>query len=86
MESIDSLIKYFFADDHLNYVPLLPLYISTIQEAEKQHPDMWAEFLKGNFCVTKGVAGFTSIAPYHAIEQGNLALKVIGVIVGITQN
>ena len=86
MENTESLIKYFFAHDHLNYARLLPLYISTMQEAEKQHPDIWAEYLKGNFCVTKGVAGFTSIAPDHAIEHENGALKVIGGIVGITQN
>ena len=34
----------------------------------------------------KGVAGFTSVAPYHAIEHENRALKVIGGIVGITKN
>ena len=55
--------KYFFAHDHQNYARLLPLYITTMQETERQHPDLWAEFMKGNFCVTKGVAGFTSIAP-----------------------
>ena len=52
MESIDSLTKYYFAHDHQNYAPLLlPLYISTMQETERQHPDLWAEFMKGNFCV-----------------------------------
>ena len=91
MESIESLIKYFFAHDHQNYARLLPLYISTIQETERQHPEIWAEFMKGNlmkgnFCVTKGVAGFTSIAPDHGIEQENRRLKVIRGIVGITQN
>jgi hypothetical protein len=86
MESIESLMKYFFAHDHLNYARLLPLYISTMQETEKKHPEIWAEFMQGNFCVSKGVAGFTSIAPDHGIEQENRSLKVIGGIVGITQN
>ena len=36
--------------------------------------------------MTKGVSGFTSIAPAQAIEQENRTLKVIGGIVGITQN
>jgi hypothetical protein len=58
MESIGSLTKYFVAHDHQNYARLLPLYISTMQETERQHPDLWAEFMKGNVCVTKGVAGF----------------------------
>ena len=60
--------------------------LSTMQQTEKQHPEIWAEFMKGNFCVTKGVAGFTSIGPDHGIEQENRELKVIGGIVGITQN
>ena len=36
--------------------------------------------------MTKGVAGFTAIAPDQGIEQENRTLKVIGGIVGITQN
>ena len=36
--------------------------------------------------MTKGVAGFTSIAPDQGIEQENRTLKAIGGIVGITQN
>ena len=42
--------------------------------------------MKGNFCVTKGLAGFTSIAPDHGIEQENRRLKVMGGIIGITEN
>ena len=42
--------------------------------------------MKGNFCVTKGVAGFTSIGPDHGIEQENRELKVVDAIIGITQN
>ena len=56
-----------------------------IHETEIQYPDLWAELMKGNFCVTKGVAGFTSISPDQGIEQENLTLYVIGGIVGITR-
>ena len=41
--------------------------------------------MKGNYCVTKCVSGFTSIAPDQRIEQETRTLKVIGGIVGITQ-
>ena len=71
MQNLEALIKYFFAYDHFSYARLLPLYISTMQETEKDHPEIWAEFVKGNFCVTKVVAGFTSIGPDHGIEQEN---------------
>jgi len=86
MHSLESLIKYFFAHDHLNYARLLPLYISTMQETQQQQPGVWAEFVKGNFCVTKGNAGYTSIGPDHSIEHEIRKLKVTGGIVGITQN
>ena len=36
--------------------------------------------------MTKGVSGFTSKVPDQGIEQENRTLKVIGGIVGITQN
>ena len=57
-----------------------------MQQTEQQHPETWAEFMKGNFCVTKGVARFTSIGTDHGIEQEHREPKVIGGIVGITQN
>ena len=42
--------------------------------------------MKGHFCVSKSLTDFTSIAPDHGIEQENRTLKVIGGILGITQN
>jgi len=42
--------------------------------------------VKGNFTVTKGIAGFTSIGPDNGILQKNHELKVVGGIVRITQN
>ena len=86
MDCIKSLIKYFFAHDHLNYARLLSLYLSTTQETERQHLEIWVEFVKGNFCVLKSVSGFTPIVPNHGTEQENRRRKVIGGIVGITKN
>ena len=55
MESLESITMSFFAHDHQNYARLLPLYITTMQETDRQHRDLWAEFMKGHFCVMKGV-------------------------------
>ena len=87
MESLESLIKYLFVHDHQNYrARLLSLYITTMQETETQHPDLWAEFMKENFCVTECVSRFNSKAPEQGIEQETRKLKVVGGIVGITHN
>ena len=78
LESTEALIKYFFAHYHQNDARLLPIYIATMQKTQKKDPYIWEEFMKGNFCVTKGAAGFTSIAPDHSIEHENRKLKVTG--------
>ena len=38
---------------HLNYASLLPMYLATMQDVKANHPYLWNEFKKGNFCVTK---------------------------------
>ena len=75
LETTEELIKYSFAHDHLNYARLLPLYLSCMQNAKLDHPEIWLEFMKGNFCVSKSLTPFTSIAPDHALEQENRSLK-----------
>ena len=67
LETTEELIKYFFAHDHLNYARLLQLYLSCMQNAKIDHPEIWLEFMKGNFCVSKSLTPFTSIAPDHAL-------------------
>ena len=77
VESLESLTKYLFTHDHESYTCLPLLYIRTIQETERQHSDILAKFVKGNFCVTKSVTGFTSISPDQWIEQESWTLYVI---------
>ena len=45
IEATHALIKYYFAHDHLNYV-----YLSCMQNTEKNHSDIWAEFLRKFLC------------------------------------
>ena len=82
----ESLIKYLFAHDHLNYARLLPLCLATMQDIKANHPNLWNEFEMGNFCITKSNVNFTSIVPDHAIEHENRKMKVTGGIIDITQN
>ena len=69
LKSLESLIKYFFAHDHLNYARLLPLYLSTMQKTKEGNPKLWKQFENGNFCVSKNPVRFTSIGPDHGIEH-----------------
>ena len=57
-----------------------------MHDTKENYPDVWDEFIAGNFCVSKSLNAFTSIVPDHALEQENRRLKVNGGIIGITQN
>ena len=49
-------------------------------------PDIYQEFIAGNFVVNKNQIPFCSIGADHALEHINQIMKVTGGLVGITQN
>ena len=53
MKALESLIKYFFAHDHLNYARLLPLYLATMQNFCEKNSGLWRQFEEGRFCISK---------------------------------
>ena len=59
LKSLESLIKYFFSHDHLSYAHLLPIYLATMQKTRRTRPKLWAEFVQGNFFVSKNDVKFT---------------------------
>ena len=44
----------------------------------RKHPELWSEFMKGHFCVSKSLIDFISMASDYWIEQETRALKVTG--------
>ena len=53
LASLISFCKYFFAFDKLNYARLIPLYIADMQKVKRTDPDIYAEFMRGNWIVNK---------------------------------
>ena len=53
---------------------------------KEHHPDLYAEFMKGNFTVKKSKHAFSAIAVDHAHEQNNALVKGDGGAVGLTEN
>ena len=85
LSSLDGLIKYFFAHDHLNYARMTPLYRATMLELKSNDLETW-QYLKENFAIAKSEIPFTAIGSDHAMEQENKVLKVSGGVTGLTQN
>ena len=57
-----------------------------MQALEQSDPEIWMEFLKGNFAVTKSSIPFVSIGADHACEQVNKWMKQQGGLIGISTN
>ena len=86
LSSLNELCKYFFAHDKQKYVRLVPLYLAEMTALETTDPDIYQEFIDGNFTVNKNKIPFCAVGVDHALEHINRVMKVAGGLVGITQN
>ena len=65
---------------------MVPLYLAQMELLESSDPDIYEEFMKGNFCVNKNGIPFCAIGPEHAIEHENKTMKVRGGLKGLTSS
>ena len=86
LEATECFLKYFFAHDKLNYARLIPVYVADMKSLSDSDPDIYKEFISGNWVVNKNSIPFCAIGADHALEQVNRMMKVSGGLVGITQN
>ena len=84
LDATETFVKYFFAHDKLNYARLLSVYLADMKALAKSDPEIWAEFMDGNWVVNKNINPFCAIGPDHALEQVNRMMKVLGGLIGIT--
>ena len=85
-EVTERFLKYLFAHDKLNYARLLPVYVADMRSLSDSDPDIYREFISGNWVVNKNAIPFCGTGADHALEQVNRMMKVSGGLVGITQN
>lgn len=87
LTSLQLFTKYFFAHDQLNYARMLPLYLAEMQKLQQSDPEIYEEFLKGNWVVNKNPhVPFCALGADNALEHINRSMKVSGGLVGITLN
>ena len=87
LTSLQMFTKYFFAHDRTNYARMIPLYLAEMQMLPESDPDIFEEFLKGDWVVNKNPqVPFCALGADHALEQVNRSMKVSGGLVGITLN
>ena len=73
-QSLWSLMKWYFALDHYNYARWLTVHLFDLTCLEFTCPDIYNEFMKGNFTYQKTRAKFSKMAP----DQNNEKIKGVG--------
>ena len=82
VESLDNLVQWFFALDHVNYARWIPIHIRDMQSL----PQSISEELKKCWVVQKTQNLFSCIPLDQAHEQNNKLVKNSGGAVGLTEN
>ena len=82
VESLDNLVQWFFALDHVNYARWIPIHIRDMQSL----PQSISEEFKKCWVVQKTQNLFSCIPLDQAHEQNNKLVKNSGGAVGLTEN
>ena len=64
----DELCSWFHVMDHTNYDCWLPVYVRDMVQLPQKHPQLYAEFLKGNFVVQKSAHKFSLISKDKSLQ------------------
>ena len=83
VQVLQNVMKYIFALNHYNYARWLSVHIHDLQRISVVFPDVYNEFLSGNFVLQKTTKPFSAIAIDQWHEQNNAVIKDVGGAVGI---
>ena len=67
--SVQKLLPIFAECDSINYLRYASFYLEKMRKLEEEHPEIHAEFLKGNFVVKSNAGSFNAVAPDMKLEQ-----------------
>lgn len=82
VETLEALVPWFFALDHVNYARWLPVFIRDMKSLPE---GVYANFQK-HWVISKTDTKFSSIPIDQAHEQNNAIVKGSGGAVGLTEN
>ena len=78
VQVIDEVCDYAFMFNQTHYTRWLPIHVKDMVEFEWKHPDIYKEFLNGNFLVQKSRKHISLIPKYHSYEQTTKVMKSDG--------
>ena len=86
LQSLCKLVPWLFALDQTNYARWLPVHIRDMASLHETHPDIYIQFVNGNFVIRKSHHRFSAISIDQAHEQNKALVKGEGGANGLTEN
>ena len=89
LTSTNAMLNMFAATGHNNYAKSCRLYLQSIAELQKNQPEFYDKFLKGNYTIRRTLKNWSGIWTDLSIEQiliGSLKARSGVVAKGITKN
>ena len=72
LEALQLLVKYFFAQDILNYARMIPVYLAEMGIVKETDPEIYHEFQNGSWVVNKNAkVAFCAVGADNALEHVN---------------
>lgn len=77
LTALETFTKYFFVHDCLNYARMIPLYLAEMATLETSDPEVYSQFLQGNWVVNKNAnVPFCTLQADHGLEHVNCSMEV----------
>ena len=80
------LLQCYHGHDHANYAKWGPVDLAEMKNLENTAPEVYAEFMNGNFVVKRSKRRFNQVPADQATEWINKTCKMQNGIIGITRN
>ena len=86
VQAFTAMLPWLTVYDHTNYARWGPVYLTDMKALEITAPEVYEEFLAGNFVVKRSNNYFNEVPVDHATEWVNKMCKTAGGVIGITRN
>ena len=84
VQTLGKIIPWMFALDHIHYARWLTVHVIDLLQLQSRCPEVYADFVGGNFVTRKTSHKLSSLAHDQVHEQQNAIVKGDGGIIGIT--
>ena len=75
IDALSRIVPWFFALEHTQYARWIPVHLHDMVTLSINHPNVYEQFMAGNFTVRKTKHVFSAIAIDQAHEQNNASVK-----------